>query len=116
MVSLVKKVFNVYVSKDKTTVNLVVFAEVSSAFLCYEHAIFFEKLGLVLFDIPYKAAYLAGRVHMEYCQCGGNRARALPDFFIGAHAQVANMRILTCDTYGYRTYFPKVKLIAPDNF
>ena len=37
----------------------------------------------------------------------------LPDFFIGAHAVVAGMSLLTRDTRRYRSYFPTVVLITP---
>jgi predicted nucleic acid-binding protein len=38
----------------------------------------------------------------------------LPDFFIGAHAEVANSQIATADVSRYKTYFPKVTLVVPD--
>jgi predicted nucleic acid-binding protein len=38
----------------------------------------------------------------------------LPDFFIGAHAAVAQFLLLTRDARRYRAYFPGVELIAPD--
>lgn len=40
-------------------------------------------------------------------------AMPLPDFFIGAHAQITNSRLATADVDRYRTYFPDVVLIAP---
>jgi predicted nucleic acid-binding protein len=64
-------------------------------------------------DIPYAAAFLAGKVFLEYRRGGGLRRAPLPDFYIGAHAAVAGFRLLTRDARRYRTYFPRLELIAP---
>jgi predicted nucleic acid-binding protein len=64
-------------------------------------------------SIPYEASFLAGRCHLRYRRLGGARDRTLPDFLIGAHAAVARYRLLTRDARRYRTYFPKLVLIAP---
>jgi predicted nucleic acid-binding protein len=64
-------------------------------------------------DIPYAAAFLAGKVFLEYRRRGGFKQAPLPDFYIGAHAAVAGFRLLTRDARRYRTYFPKLELIAP---
>jgi predicted nucleic acid-binding protein len=63
--------------------------------------------------LPYEAAFLAGKVFLEYRRGGGSRRSPLPDFYIGAHAAVAGYRLLTRDATRYRTYFPKLELIAP---
>jgi predicted nucleic acid-binding protein len=63
--------------------------------------------------IPYPAAYLAGQCFRDYRRRGGARTTGLPDFFIGAHAAVAGYRLLTRDPRRYRTYFPRLQLIAP---
>ena len=65
--------------------------------------------------IPWAAAFLAGKVFVEYRRNRGTKATTLPDFFIGAHAAVAGMDLLTRDTGRYRTYFPTVWVIAPDS-
>jgi predicted nucleic acid-binding protein len=65
-------------------------------------------------DLPYSAAFLAGQAHYEYRRRGGARDRTLPDFFIGAHAQVKSYRLLTRDARRYRAHFPTVDIIAPD--
>lgn len=56
---------------------------------------------------------VAGKVFLDYRRNQGPRPSALPDFFIGAHAAVAELTLLTRDTARYRTYFPTVELIAP---
>jgi hypothetical protein len=63
--------------------------------------------------IPWDAAFLAARCFARYRRRGGARASPLPDFFIGAHAAVTGMSLLTRDPRRYRTYFPKLTLIAP---
>lgn len=64
-------------------------------------------------ELPYAAAFSAGRAFLRYRQSGGQRHSPLPDFYIGAHAEVAGLTLLTRDVARYRTYFPSVKLIAP---
>lgn len=65
--------------------------------------------------IPRPAAFLAGKVFVDYRRNRGTKETALPDFFIGAHAAVAGFDLLTRDVGRYRTYFPTVSLIAPSD-
>lgn len=60
-----------------------------------------------------KIAFLAGKAFLAYRRRAGNKASPLPDFYIGAHAAVRGYRVLTRDVARYRTYFPKLALIAP---
>jgi len=64
-------------------------------------------------QLPYEAAFLAGKAFLQYRRSGGSRQSPLPDFYIGAHAAVAKFRILTRNSRRYRSYFPTVDLIAP---
>ena len=64
--------------------------------------------------VPYEAAFLAGKSFLAYRKRGGTKTSTLSDFFIGAHAAVAGYQLLTRDAARYRTYFPRVSLIAPD--
>lgn len=64
-------------------------------------------------QLPWAAAFLAGKAFAEYRRQGGRRRSPLPDFFIGAHAAVAGLQLLTRDESRYRTYFPTVKLLVP---
>ena len=95
-------------------INPVVYGEVSVRYSSIEEVD--EALPSDHFrrdDIPYAAAFLAGKVFLEYRRRGGLRRAPLPDFYIGAHAAVAGFRLLTRDARRYRTYFPKLELIAP---
>jgi len=64
-------------------------------------------------DLPYEAAFLAGKCFLKYRKSGGARTAPLPDFYIGAHAAVMRYQLLTRDASRYRTYFPTVELICP---
>jgi predicted nucleic acid-binding protein len=64
-------------------------------------------------EVPYEAAFLAGKAFLIYRQRGGTKRSPLPDFFIGAHASIEGYSLLTRDVARYRTYFPRLPLIAP---
>ena len=96
-------------------INPIIYAEVSVRFSRI------EDLDVVLPDsdyrrlaLPWASAFLAGKVFLEYRKSKGTKSTTLPDFFIGAHAAVAQLELLTRDTARYRTYFPTVRLKAPD--
>jgi predicted nucleic acid-binding protein len=92
----------------------VVYAELSPLFATAElldAAI--ADLDVSLKRIPPLALFMAGRAFEQYRRKGGPRSTLLADFFIGAHALVEGLPILTRDTRRYRTYFPDVELIAP---
>ncbi|WP_036329476.1 type II toxin-antitoxin system VapC family toxin [Microbispora sp. ATCC PTA-5024] len=100
--------------EGRVVVNPIVYAEVSIGFSTLEE--FEEALPAEDFhreDIPFDAAFLAGKAILAYRRRGGGRRSPLPDFFIGAHAAVRRYRLLTRDEPRYRTYFPTVELVAP---
>lgn len=94
--------------------NPIVYAEVSVGFARIEEledvlpADFFRREPL-----PWEAAFLAGKCYLAYRRRGGERRSPLPDFYIGAHAAVAGLPLLTRDARRYRTYFPHLKILAP---
>lgn len=95
-------------------INSVIYAEVSVRFGSM------EEVDLVLPDsyfrhlsLPREAAFLAGKCFSAYRRRSGTKRSPLPDFFIGAHAAVAGMTLLTRDPRRYRTYFPKLKIVSP---
>lgn len=63
--------------------------------------------------LPWEAGFLAGKCFVKYRRSGGRRRSPLPDFYIGAHAAIGGIALLTRDTNRYKTYFPKLALISP---
>ncbi len=95
-------------------INPIIFAEVSVGFDRVEDLE--EALPAEVYrrdPLPYEAAFLAGRSFPAYRRRGGRRSVPLPGFYIGAHAAVAGHELLTRDASRYRTYFPRLVLIAP---
>jgi len=99
----------------RLVINPVVYAEVSIRYSRIEALD--AALPKAMFDrepIPYEAAFLAGKAFSVYQRRGGKKTVPLPDFFIGAHAAVSGYALMTRDAARYRTYFPKLSLIAPN--
>lgn len=63
--------------------------------------------------LPWQAGFLAGKCFMKYRRAGGVRRSPLPDFYIGAHAAISNMTLLTRDGSRYRSYFPTLGVVSP---
>jgi len=96
-------------------INPIIYAEVSIGFTAIEEVE--EALpgdSFVRLQIPSEAAFLAGKAFLRYRKGRGLRTSTLPDFFIGAHAAVAGLRLLTRDSRRYRSYFPSVDILAPE--
>jgi predicted nucleic acid-binding protein len=95
-------------------INPIVFAEVSTGFSRREDVTAaIDALDFEYADLPWDAAFIAGKAFVRYRREGGTRRSPLPDFYIGAHALVSGMTLLTRDATRYRTYFPKLKILAP---
>jgi len=96
-------------------INPIIYAEVSIGFDRIEDLDAAVPESMVeRRPIPLEAAFLAGKCFLKYRERGGRKQSTLPDFFIGAHAAVERMRLLTRDASRYRTYFPKLKLMCPE--
>ena len=100
---------------DRLAINAVIYAEVS---IYYEQIgdldALLETAGIAVAEIPRPALFLAGKVFRAYRKARGTKTGVLPDFFIGAHAAVAKVPLLTRDPRRYRNYYPTAKLIAPE--
>jgi len=98
----------------RLVINPVIYAEVSIRYSRIEDLdIALPKTMFEREAIPYDAAFLAGKVFLAYRRRGGTKQVPLPDFFIGAHAGLARYQLMTRDAARYRSYFPKLSLIAP---
>lgn len=98
----------------RLVINPIIYAEVSARFDRIEdvnaalRGDYFERRSL-----PWDAAFLAAKCYTRYRRRGGTKTSPLPDFYIGAHAAVEGLTLLTRDAKRYRTYFPRVSIIAP---
>ncbi|QTN18200.1 type II toxin-antitoxin system VapC family toxin [Brevundimonas sp. AJA228-03] len=96
-------------------INPMIYAEVSVGFATAQEVdVLLDDSGFQKQNLPWAAAFLAGRAFKAYRSRGGERTSPLPDFFIGAHAAAMGHTLLTRDARRYRTYFPTVELVAPD--
>jgi predicted nucleic acid-binding protein len=95
-------------------INPIIYAELAAAFSTaadldqWLDPAVFRRLAL-----PYTAGWVAAQAFLKYRRGGGAKTSPLPDFYIGAHAEVEGYTLVTRDAARYRTYFPSVRLIAP---
>ncbi|MDO8279577.1 MAG: type II toxin-antitoxin system VapC family toxin [Burkholderiaceae bacterium] len=99
----------------RLVINPVIYSELSLTFSTVEALdAVVNGMELHLLEIPRPALFLAGKAFVRYRRNGGVKSNVLGDFFIGAHAAVSDLPLLTRDTRRYASYFPSVKLVAPD--
>jgi len=101
--------------KHSLAINPIIYAEVSIGFKKIEDLE--EALPLDSFEclpLSKEIAFLAGKSFLKYKKNGGQKGATLPDFFIGAHAAILNIPLLTRDVNRYKTYFPGLTLISPE--
>jgi predicted nucleic acid-binding protein len=96
-------------------INPLIYAEVAGAYTLQNEAERALSAGVYRREnLPWEAAFNAGRVFRAYRRAGGAKRSPLPDFYIGAHAEVKGYVLLTRDPRRYREYFPTLNIIAPD--
>jgi hypothetical protein len=96
-------------------INDVIYAEISARYPSPDVVdSILGDIGIDLVPMPRSALFLAGKAYLRYRAAGGVRTGVLSDFFIGAHAEAGRLPLLTRDVRRYRSYFPKVELIAPE--
>jgi len=95
-------------------INPIIYAEISVRFDTVEELDQQLNQSFVGFrGIPKEAAFLAGKCYLDYRRRSGTRTSPLPDFFIGAHAAVEGLPLVTRDLRRYGEYFPKLEMICP---
>lgn len=98
----------------RLTINPIIYAEISLTFSSVEALDqVLDGMELRVQEIPKPALFLAGKAFVKYRRNGGVKNYVLGDFFIGAHAAVSGLPVLTRDTRRYMNYFPSVRLVAP---
>jgi predicted nucleic acid-binding protein len=101
-------------SAGMLVINPIIYAEVSTRFERIEEldealpADYYRRVPL-----PWEAAFLAGQCFINYRRRGGHRRSPMPDFYIGAHAALTGLTLLTRDARRYRAYFPRLRIVAP---
>jgi predicted nucleic acid-binding protein len=106
--------FTAAAAQGPVFINPIIYAELAPAFASsvdldrWLDPAVFQRLPL-----PYAAGWLASQAWLKYRKSGGTKTSPLPDFYIGAHAEVENRTIVTRDVSRYRSYFPNVVVIAP---
>ena len=112
-----ERILDRYSQTNSLYINSIVYTEISIGFTNIEEV---EKaisaLDIKVLEMPREALFLTGKVFLKYRKNKGTKNSPLPDFFIGAHASVSKLDLITRDSAKYKTYFPHVKLIHPDNF
>lgn len=99
----------------RLVINPIIYSELSLTFSTVEALDqVLSSMELRMLEIPKPALFLAGKAFVHYRRKVGIKSNVLGDFFIGAHAAVSNLPVLTRDTRRYKNYFPSVKLVAPE--
>ncbi len=98
----------------RLVINPIIYSELSLTFSSVEALDeVIAGMELRMLEIPRPALFLAGKAFVQHRRSGGVKTHVLGDFFIGAHAAVSALPVLTRDTRRYRNYFPTVTLVAP---
>ena len=104
-----------YGSRTALYINAVVYAELSMGFEKIEDLEWaIGRGGFKMLEIPKEALFLAGKAFLKYRQQKGPKRSPLPDFFVGAHAAILEIPLITRNVANYRNFLPTVKLISPE--
>lgn len=97
--------------QESLLINQIIYTEISVGFNDKNEV---DKLTTMFkrVDISYEACFLAGKAFRQSKKLRREAKSILPDFYIGAHAEVLNIPLVTRDKH-YKKYFPNLQLIAP---
>ena len=101
-------------AEARVVINPIIYAEVSVGFARIEELdSALSPVSFTRLELPWAAGFLAGKAFLRYRRERGQRRSPLPDFYIGAHAAIEGMVLLTRDAQRYRSYYPALELICP---
>lgn len=104
----------VFAENHQLIINDIIYSEISVGFDSIEEVENILEDDFMIHPIPKEALFLAGKTFLKYKKVGGTKTSILPDFFIGAHASILKIPLVTRDKKRYRSYFPKLEIISPD--
>ncbi len=103
-------------SQAPLVINPLILAEISPRFAsAADLEVALASLPIKREALPWDAAYLAGQAFKIYRSAKGAKRSPMPDFYIGAHALVGGLRLLTRDAARFRSYFPKLTIVSPES-
>lgn len=112
-----ERILGQYGQTNSLYINSIIYTEVSIGFNRIEEVeTALELVGIKVLELPREALFLAGKVFLKYSRSKGTKHSTLPDFYIGSHAIVSDLNLITRDITRYNTYFPNLNLIIPADF
>ena len=109
------KQFRAAATRGPIVINPIIYAELAPAFTSAEELDqWLNPTVFLRLPLPYGAGWIAAQAFIQYRKSGGTKSTPLPDFYIGAHAQVERLTLVTRDAARYRSYFPAISVIAPE--
>lgn len=112
-----ERILGQYGQTNSLYINSIIYTEVSIGFNRIEEVeTALELVGIKVLELPREALFLAGKVFLKYRRSKGTKHSTLPDFYIGSHAIVSDLNLITRDITRYNTYFPNLNLIIPADF
>jgi predicted nucleic acid-binding protein len=109
-----EKQFRTAAAQGPIFINPIIYAELAPAFAsAADLDRWLDPAIFLRLPLPYAAGWPAAQAFLKYRRSGGMRTSPLPDFYIGAHAEIEQRALVTRDAARYRTYFPNVRIIAP---